>query len=67
MNNEYHAFLLRIQRDESQSRWRIVLINVDTGEEQRFVGKHALLVFLFTLLNRSPAVPNTAETKHPLP
>ncbi|MCA9980991.1 MAG: hypothetical protein KDD89_09160 [Anaerolineales bacterium] len=67
MNNEYHAFLLRLQRDDAQNRWRIVLINVDTGEEQRFVGKQALLTFLFALLNRPPVVPDTAEPEHPTP
>ena len=50
MKSQYYAYLLRLERSETQKRWRITLQDAHSGEIRRFVGKRELVSFLFTLL-----------------
>ncbi|MCO5195750.1 MAG: hypothetical protein M9930_21025 [Anaerolineae bacterium] len=61
MTHEYQAFLLRLERDVDQQRWRILLQDVQSGEVRRFVGKRELLGFLFALLSQ-PDMVDSAES-----
>ena len=61
MDDEYHAFLLRLQRNQAGDRWRILISNIETGEQRRFISDRALLAYLFTILNRPNEV-EAAET-----
>lgn len=61
MTQEYQAYLLRLERDNSQRRWRILLQDVQSGEVRRFIGKRELLGFLLGILNQPDDVVS-AET-----
>ncbi|MCO5188948.1 MAG: hypothetical protein M9928_18210 [Anaerolineae bacterium] len=61
MTHEYQAFLLRLERDVDQQRWRILLQDVQSGEVRRFVGKRELLGYLFGILNQ-PDMVDSAES-----
>lgn len=47
--NEYHAYLLRLWREEKSRPWRAELVSPQTGEKHRFASAAQLLYFLATL------------------
>lgn len=63
MTQEYQAYLLRLERDNSQHRWRILLQDVQSGEVRRFIGKRDLLGFLLGILNQ----PSEKDMADPAP
>jgi hypothetical protein len=50
MENNYRAFLLRLQRTESNGRWRSTLQNVQTGEILRFANEQEMITHLLESL-----------------
>lgn len=46
MNDFYNAYLLRVQRSDANSSWRVVLEDVHTGEVRYFASQIELLLYL---------------------
>lgn len=53
MENNYQAFLLRLQRHNSAKQWRASLEKAHTGEILNFATEKELLVHLHQLLKES--------------
>jgi hypothetical protein len=45
-NNNYQSYLLRFWRENENTSWRVLLVHVPTGEEQRFPSTDALFLYL---------------------
>ncbi len=50
MDNNYQAFLLRLQRYQSTNHWRASLENAHTGEILHFTTEKELLIYLHKIL-----------------
>ncbi|MCB9433304.1 MAG: hypothetical protein H6668_15115 [Ardenticatenaceae bacterium] len=50
MENNYQAFLLRLQRAENNGRWRSTLQNVQTGETHHFATEQEMVIHLLSSL-----------------
>ncbi len=50
MENNYQAFLLRLQRAESNGRWRSTLQNIQTGEIHHFATEREMVAHLLESL-----------------
>lgn len=48
--NDYHAYLLRLWREEESLPWRAELVSPQTGEKRHFATEGQLLDFLRALL-----------------
>lgn len=51
MNDDYQAYLLRLQRTDD-TNWRIMLRNTQNGMTQYFVSQCDLLLFIHALFER---------------
>lgn len=70
MNNEnhYRAYLIRLQRSDAQSHWRVTLQNAQTNEVIQFATEGQLISFLLDSLKRVPAIsPNIAGDPNHVP
>ena len=47
----YHAFLLRLWRENEKEGWRVMLENVQSGEKQGFAGISSLIQFIYQQTN----------------
>ena len=54
MDGEYQAFLLRLQRGQGQTQWRVTMQNAQTGEIQHFATERELLRYLMHVLTVAP-------------
>jgi len=59
MNDNYHAYLLRLKRSPGRSELRATVKNVHTGTVRHFASKKELLLFL---LDRMDGDWNSPET-----
>jgi hypothetical protein len=50
MESQYHAFLLRLQRNKTAEHWRMTLENAHTGEKVNFVTEEELMRFLWQII-----------------
>jgi hypothetical protein len=48
--NDYHAYLLRLWREEENLPWRAELVSPQTGEKRHFASSGQLLAFLMELM-----------------
>lgn len=69
MNDEthYRAYLIRFQRGEKQTHWRVTLQDAHQGTIHRFATENDLIRYLLYQLNESSSLPdlNTdLETDH---
>lgn len=48
--SDYHAYLLRMWRDERDGPWRTTLVNPHSGEQLNFASLEQMWAFLQTLL-----------------
>ena len=48
--NDYHAYLLRLWREEESLPWRAELVSPQTGEKRHFASQGQLLEFLNDLM-----------------
>lgn len=65
MENNYQAFLLRLQRTDSNGRWRSTLQNVQTGEILRFANEQEMIKHLLESLaqmNEARLLPAKSKT-----
>ena len=63
MNNEnnYRAYLIRLQRSNEQSHWRVTLQNAQTNEVIQFATEGQFISFLLDTLQCAPLIiPNIA-------
>ena len=60
---EYQAYLLRLQRGENQTHWRVTLENAHTGELLRFANEREMLRYLIQILT----TPSTDSGRPPAP
>ena len=65
MEENYQAYLLRLQRSQSNGRWRSTLQNVQTGEILRFATEREMINHLLAFLSQDAEVPSfsTKEEK----
>ena len=54
-NKNYRAYLIRFQRNDEQSHWRVTLQNAQTGEVIQFATERQVLSFLLDTLKRDPS------------
>ena len=59
MDKNYHAYLIRFKRRETQTGWRATLENVHTREALSFATERELLVYLLQTLSDGPGSPDT--------
>jgi hypothetical protein len=50
MNSQYHALLLRLQRNETAEHWRMTVENAHTGEKVYFSTEEELMRFLWLIV-----------------
>lgn len=62
-HDNYHAFLVRLWRDGSQSAWRASLQDAVTGQRQAFSGIEGLIGFLLDQVGESNAPADVKPTK----
>ena len=53
MSTHYQAFLLRLQRGQGQSHWRVTLVNANTGKEIQFGNEREMFRYLAEFLKMS--------------
>ena len=58
--SNYHAYLLRIWREDEQSPWRAELVSPHTGDKQHFAADAELFQFLAGLMTTD--TPENPET-----
>lgn len=57
--SDYHAYLLRLWREDAQSPWRAELVSPHTGDKHHFANDAELFKFLARLLSTDePREPN---------
>lgn len=44
--SDYHAFLIRLWRDDKQQPWRAELVSPHTGEARRFASPEQLFIYV---------------------
>jgi hypothetical protein len=44
--SDYHAYLIRLWRDDKQQPWRAELVSPHTGEAQRFASSEQLFTYV---------------------
>lgn len=59
----YRAYLIRFQRGEKQTHWRVTLQNAQTGEVVRFANENQLVRFLLETLKYFPQKPDSSQPK----
>ena len=59
MDKNYHAYLIRFKRRETQTGWRATLENVHTRETHTFATERELLVYLLQTLSEGLGSPGT--------
>ena len=62
MENNYQAFLLRLQRAENNGRWRSSLQNVQTGETFHFATEQEMIAHLLVSLAQVKFLPTVVAT-----
>ena len=50
MNSHYQAYLLRLQRSQTGTHWRVTLENAHTGEVLHFATEQELMSFLWKMI-----------------
>lgn len=55
MSKDYHAYLLRLERNQDEERWRILLESVNSGRVRVFTSKRELLLFILALFDEPPS------------
>lgn len=56
MSENYLAYLLRLQRSQAATHWRVTLENAHTGEVYHFANEMEMLRYLFhTLADATPS------------
>ncbi len=51
MKSQYRAYLLRLQRGQSESHWRVTMEDAHTGELLRFTNERDMLRYLMQVLS----------------
>lgn len=64
MGGEYLAFLLRLQRGQGQTQWRVTMQNAQTGEVIYFASERDLLRYLMQVLMVLPPELDSQEADH---
>ena len=61
------AFLIRVQENEDQTRWRAMVEDAYSGARMRFASKHDLMKFLLTVIHggENPGVSGPAADAEP--
>lgn len=54
-NKNYQAYLIRFQRSDEHSHWRVTLQNAQTGEVIQFATEQQVMSFLLKTLKRNPS------------
>ena len=54
MKSQYQAYLLRLQRSQGQTHWRVTMENAHTGELLRFATEREMLHYLMKVLIIEP-------------
>jgi hypothetical protein len=54
VDKNYHAYLIRFKRRETQPGWRATLENVHTRETRTFATERELLLYLLQILSEHP-------------
>jgi len=60
----YHAYLVRLWREDEAAPWRGELVSPRTGDKQFFATAEQLLAFLAGQLENSAAVEQQENTEH---
>lgn len=55
--SDYHAYLIRLWRDEAQQPWRAELVSPHTGEARRFATPEQMFTFMQQQMEGNAAHP----------
>jgi hypothetical protein len=60
----YHAYLIRLWREDKQAPWRGELVSPHTGEQRLFATIDQLLIFLTAQVENDAAAEQQEKTEH---